>query len=127
MTASSPAGPPRIRPTERAQPSLQLRCKSANSCGKPEFIRCIAVVHARWIKMDVTDDAKENAQMLPRSTLMNDKLPTDRQIIEVRLGNTEWQPATFRDGEFLDLYGMTIDRRRISSWRPAKAAAVNHP
>ena len=76
--------------------------------------------------MDVTDDAKENAQMLPRSTLVNDKLPVDRQIIEVRLGNDAWQPAMFRDGEFLDMYGMPLERRRISSWRPAKANAVNH-
>ena len=64
--------------------------------------------------------------MLPRSTLMNDKLPADRQIIEVRLGNDEWQPATFRDGEFVDSYGMTLDRRRVSSWRPARSNAMNH-
>lgn len=76
--------------------------------------------------MDLTDDAEENGPMLPRSTLMNDKLPTDRQIIEVRLGNDEWQPAMFRDGEFVDMYGLPIERKSISSWRPAKANAVNH-
>ena len=79
--------------------------------------------------MDVPDDAKENARMLPRSTLTketNDKLPMDRQVIEVRLGTDEWQPAMFRDGQFLDLYGIPLERRRISSWRPAKANAVNH-
>jgi hypothetical protein len=79
--------------------------------------------------MDVPDDAKENARMLPRSTLTketNGKLPMDRQVIEVRLGTDEWQPAMFRDGEFLDLYGIPLERRRISSWRPAKANAVNH-
>ena len=46
--------------------------------------------------MDVRDDSKENAHMLPSSVLKNqtiDKLPTDRQIIEVRLGTAEWQPA----------------------------------
>jgi hypothetical protein len=75
--------------------------------------------------MDNTDDAKENAQMLPRSTLVNDKLPTDRQIIEVRLGNDEWQPAMFRDGEFVDSYGLPIERKSVSSWRPAKTNAVN--
>jgi hypothetical protein len=75
---------------------------------------------------DVTHDAKENAQMLPKGTLMNDKLPTEQQIIEVRLDKKdEWQPATYRDGEFVDMYGMTLERRRISSWRPANASAVN--
>lgn len=64
--------------------------------------------------------------MLPRSTLMKDKLPTEHQVIEVRLGNDEWQPATYRDGEFVDLYGMTLDRRKISTWRPADSNAVNH-
>jgi hypothetical protein len=78
--------------------------------------------------MDVADDAKENAQMLPRSTMTketSDKLPTDRQVIEVRLGTDEWQPAIFRDGEFVDTYGIPLERRKISSWRPAKANAVN--
>lgn len=65
--------------------------------------------------------------MLPRGTLMKDKLPVDRQIIEVRLGNKdEWQPATYRDGEFVDAYGMTLDRRRIAGWRPASSNAPNH-
>ena len=64
--------------------------------------------------------------MLPRGTLMNDKLPVDRQIIEVRLGSRdEWQPAIYRDGEFVDAYGITLDRRRISGWRPANSNAVN--
>jgi hypothetical protein len=76
-----------------------------------------------------TDDAKENANMLPNSTLtkeMSDKLPMDRQVIEVRMGTDQWQPAMFRDGEFVDMYGIPLERRTISSWRPAKANAVNH-
>ncbi len=67
--------------------------------------------------------------MLPRSTLTNEannKLPVDRQIIEVRLGTDAWQPAMFRDGEFVDMYGLPLERRTISSWRPAKANAMNH-
>jgi hypothetical protein len=79
--------------------------------------------------MNVRDDAKENAHMLPKSVLTketSDKLPMDRQIIEVRLGTAEWQPAMFRDGEFVDSYGIPIERRRISSWRPANANAENH-
>jgi hypothetical protein len=79
--------------------------------------------------MDLPDNAKENAHMLPNSALKNqmtDKLPMDRQIIEVRLGTAEWQPAMFRDGEFVDMYGIPLERRKISSWRPANANAVNH-
>jgi hypothetical protein len=79
--------------------------------------------------MNIPDDFKENGRMLPTSTLTketNDKLPMDRQIIEVRLGTDEWQPAMFRDGEFVDMFGIPIERRRISSWRPAKANAMNH-
>jgi hypothetical protein len=71
--------------------------------------------------------------MLQRSALTNEKLPMDHQIIEVRLGQGEWQPATFRDGEFVDAYGMSLDRRKVSGWRPASSAAnrgsaanVNH-
>lgn len=63
--------------------------------------------------------------MLHRSTLANERLPADRQIVEVRLGSGDWQPATFRDGEFVDAYGMPLDRRKVSNWRPAGAAAVN--
>jgi hypothetical protein len=61
--------------------------------------------------------------MLQRSALTNEKLPMNQQIVEIRLGQGEWQPATFRDGEFVDAYGMPLDRRKISSWRPAGSAA----
>jgi hypothetical protein len=44
----------------------------------------------------------------------------------VRLGTAEWHPAMFRDGEFVDMYGIPLERRKISSWRPANANAVNH-
>ncbi|HSE12669.1 MAG TPA: hypothetical protein VLB69_08545 [Rudaea sp.] len=57
---------------------------------------------------------------------MKDKLPAENQVIEVRLGDDKWQAATYRDGEFVDLYGMTLDRRKVSTWRPAKANAVSH-
>ena len=48
---------------------------------------------------------------------MYGKLPSDRQNVEVRLDNRDWQPATFVDGEFVDPYGMPLDRSKISSWR----------
>jgi hypothetical protein len=48
---------------------------------------------------------------------MFDKLPTDRQNVEVRVDNRDWEPATYVDGEFVDAYGMPLDSRKISSWR----------
>lgn len=63
--------------------------------------------------------------MLQRNMAMNDKLPMERQVVEVRLGNGDWQPATYTNGEFVDLYGMPLDRKRIAGWRPANTKAVN--
>jgi hypothetical protein len=63
--------------------------------------------------------------MLQRNTLRNDKLPLDRQVVEVRAGNGEWQPATYRNGEFVDMYGMPLSRHRITGWRPASTRAGN--
>jgi hypothetical protein len=48
---------------------------------------------------------------------MYDELPNERQAVEVRLANRGWQPATYADGEFLDVYGMPLDPYRIVSWR----------
>lgn len=48
---------------------------------------------------------------------MFDKLPSDRQNVEVRFDNRDWQPAMYVDGEFVDAYGMPLDSRKISSWR----------
>jgi hypothetical protein len=47
---------------------------------------------------------------------MLDKLPNERQLVEVRLGN-DWQAATYVDGEFIDMYGMPINPHKISTWR----------
>jgi hypothetical protein len=49
----------------------------------------------------------------------------DRQVVEVRVANSDWQPATYTNGEFVDAYGMPLDRRRISGWRPVSATAGN--
>jgi hypothetical protein len=47
---------------------------------------------------------------------MLDKLPNERQLVEVRLDN-QWQAATYVDGEFIDMYGMPINPAKISTWR----------
>jgi probable HAF family extracellular repeat protein len=67
------------------------------------------------------NDAEENR--------MYDKLPSDRQNVEVRFDNRDWQPATYVDGEFVDEYGMPLDSRKISSWRAPNGSPnrVNAP
>jgi hypothetical protein len=54
---------------------------------------------------------------------MFDKLPSERQPIEVRLGN-DWQPATYQDGQFIDAYGLPLDARKISGWRAPNGMIV---
>jgi hypothetical protein len=48
-----------------------------------------------------------------------DQLPSDRQAVQVKFDKSDWQPATFRRGQFIDLYGLPLDPQKISSWRPA--------
>jgi len=57
---------------------------------------------------------------------MNEKFPMDYQVVEVRLGNDEWQPATYRDGEFVDAFGLPLDRTQVSKWRPTNTQAANN-
>jgi hypothetical protein len=54
---------------------------------------------------------------------MNNELPVERQLVLVRLDNRDWQPATFQYGQFVDVYGLPLDREKISGWRPADASA----
>jgi hypothetical protein len=51
--------------------------------------------------------------------LRNDQLPSDRQAVQVKFDNCDWQPATYRYGQFVDAYGMPLDPEKISGWRPA--------
>lgn len=51
--------------------------------------------------------------------LRNDQLPSDRQAVQVKFDNSDWQPATYRYGQFVDVYGIPLDPQKISSWRPA--------
>lgn len=50
---------------------------------------------------------------------MNDEHPIEGQIVEVKIGGGAWQSATYRRGQFVDLYGLTLDRQKISEWQPA--------
>jgi hypothetical protein len=56
---------------------------------------------------------------------MNNKVPTDHQVVEVLVGDDVWQQATYKDGEFVDTYGMSLDRSSISNWRPHVLAPAN--
>jgi len=49
---------------------------------------------------------------------MNTELPADHQNVEVKInGNEWWQPAVYRHGEFVDIYGLPLDNSRISDWK----------
>jgi hypothetical protein len=54
---------------------------------------------------------------------MKGELPLERQAVQVQINNGEWQPATYQDGQFVDLYGLPLDHRKITSWRPAGGSA----
>ena len=55
---------------------------------------------------------------------MKGELPMDRQAVQVKVDDGDWQPAVYQDGQFVDLYGLPLDHRKITSWRPA-GGAVN--
>lgn len=48
---------------------------------------------------------------------MNHEPPNEGQRVEVRIGAGAWQPATFRRGQFIDIYGLALDPQRISEWQ----------
>ena len=50
---------------------------------------------------------------------MKGELPMDRQAVQVKLDEGDWQPATYQDGQFVDTYGLPLDYRKITSWRAA--------
>ena len=54
---------------------------------------------------------------------MKGELPLERQAVQVQINNGEWQPATYQDGQFVDLYGLPLDHRKITSRRPAGGSA----
>ncbi len=37
----------------------------------------------------------------------------------VKIDSRDWQPATYQYGQFVDVYGLPLERDKISSWRPA--------
>lgn len=53
---------------------------------------------------------------------MNTQLPIDGQTIHVKLKEGEWQEATYRDENFVDLYGLPLEVDKILEWRPVVPA-----
>lgn len=53
---------------------------------------------------------------------MNHEPPREGQRVEVRIGAGEWQAATFRHGQFIDIYGLALDPQRISEWQTARTS-----
>jgi len=54
---------------------------------------------------------------------MKGELPMDRQPVQVKVDDGDWQAAVYQDGQFVDLYGLPLNHRKITSWRPAGGAA----
>ena len=50
---------------------------------------------------------------------MKGELPLERQAVQVKLSDGDWQPAVYQDGQFVDLYGLPLDHQKVTSWRPA--------
>jgi len=50
---------------------------------------------------------------------MKGELPLERQAVQVKLNDGDWQPAVYQDGQFVDLYGLPLDHLKVTSWRPA--------
>jgi hypothetical protein len=50
---------------------------------------------------------------------MKHETPQEGQDVQVRIGNGSFQPATYRRGQFVDLYGLPLDSDKISEWQPA--------
>jgi hypothetical protein len=78
--------------------------------------RTVLQGRVRWTGVRSScNHAKEHA--------MNKQLPIDGQTIQVKLKEGEWQEATYRDDNFVDLYGLPLGFDKILEWRPLAADA----
>ncbi|MGN6518739.1 MAG: hypothetical protein ACTHK2_04860 [Dokdonella sp.] len=50
---------------------------------------------------------------------MNSQLPIEGQKIQVKLRDGDWQDATYRNDDFIDVYGLPLSFDKILAWRPA--------
>jgi hypothetical protein len=54
---------------------------------------------------------------------MNSETPQEGQDVQVKIGEGAWQSATYRKGQFVDLYGLPLDPNKISDWQAASPRA----
>ena len=54
---------------------------------------------------------------------MNIAVPVEHQAVEVLVGDDVWQAATYKEGEFVDAYGLPLDKTSIVKWRAAATPA----
>jgi hypothetical protein len=47
--------------------------------------------------------------------------PIEGQQIQVKLKDGEWQEATYREGTYVDLYGLPLAADKVLAWRPASS------
>jgi hypothetical protein len=65
--------------------------------------------------------------MFNRSGSMKGELPMERQAVQVKINDGDWQPATYQDGQFVDSYGLPLDAAKISAWKPVGGAVGARP
>lgn len=58
---------------------------------------------------------------------MKGELPMERQSVQVKINDGDWQPAIYQDGQFVDLYGLPLDHLKVTSWRPAGGSLGGQP
>jgi hypothetical protein len=53
---------------------------------------------------------------------MQNETPQEGQDVQVKMGSN-WQAATYRRGQFVDVYGLPLDSQRISEWQAMEPRA----
>jgi hypothetical protein len=53
---------------------------------------------------------------------MQNETPQEGQDVQVKMGSN-WQAATYRRGQFVDVYGLPLDAQRISEWQATEPRA----
>jgi hypothetical protein len=57
---------------------------------------------------------------------MQNERPHEAQAVQVRMGAGSWQDATYRNGYFIDRFGLTLNPDRITAWQNIEASVPAH-
>lgn len=57
---------------------------------------------------------------------MQNERPHEAQTVQVRMGAGSWQDATYRNGHFIDRFGLTLNPDWITAWQDLDAPAQSH-